>query len=97
MRDPEVRGPLAAYKCLSYDQHVFVHQHSCMRKEPPDWVCFLELSETSRVYMKGVTPIRPHWLSRVAPSMCERTTPLQVPPVRYDPKADDLICVARFC
>jgi len=31
MRDPDVRGPLTGYKCLAYDNHVFVHQHSCMR------------------------------------------------------------------
>lgn len=30
-RDPDVRGPLTGYKCLAYDNHVFVHQHSCMR------------------------------------------------------------------
>ena len=77
-RDPEVRGPLAAYKCLSYDQHIFVHMHSCMRKQAAEWVCFLELSETSRVYMKGVTPVDAKWLPRLAPSMCHRTTPLEV-------------------
>jgi len=92
-RDPEVRGPLVAYKCLAYDDHIFIHQHSCMRKQTADWVCFLELSETSRVYMKGVTPIQPRWLPRLAPSMCDRTTPLDVPPVRYDGDKDDLICV----
>ena len=92
-RDPEVRGPLTGYKCLAYDEHIFIHQHSCMRKQAAEWVCYLELSETSRVYMKGVTPILPKWLPRLAPSMCQRTAPLDVPPVRYDTDKDDLICV----
>eukprot|EP00277_Geminigera_cryophila_P032692 CAMPEP_0173124784 /NCGR_PEP_ID=MMETSP1102-20130122/55925_1 /TAXON_ID=49646 /ORGANISM="Geminigera sp., Strain Caron Lab Isolate" /LENGTH=1042 /DNA_ID=CAMNT_0014033323 /DNA_START=324 /DNA_END=3453 /DNA_ORIENTATION=+ len=92
-RDPDVRGPLTGYKCLAYDNHVFVHQHSCMRKQPAEWICFLELSETSRVYMKGVTPIQAKWLPRLAPSMVERTQPLEVPPVRYDAQKDDLMCV----
>ena len=91
-RDPEVRGPLTAYKCLAYDRHIYVHQHSCMRKQPADWVCYLELSETSRVYMKGVTPIQPKWLPRVAPSLCHRTAPLDLPPVRFDVESDQLIC-----
>ena len=56
-------------------------------------MAYLELAETSRVYMKGATAVAPAWLPRLAPAMCDRLQPLSEPPPRYDAAADDILCV----
>lgn len=66
---------------------------SCLKAEAPEWVCYLELSETRKVYMKGVSAIAPSWLHRIAPSMCSRSDPLPDPPPRYDSKMDTVQAV----
>ena len=76
-----------------HDAPLYIHPHSCLRDAVPDWVAYLELAETSRVYMKGITAISPGWLPRLAPPLCDRLQPLQEPPPRYDSKADDIVCV----
>jgi ATP-dependent RNA helicase DHX37/DHR1 len=67
--------------------------HSSLRDEAPEWVAYLELAESSRIYMKGLTVISPSWLTRLSPAMCDRLQPMQEPPPRYDSKADDILCV----
>jgi hypothetical protein len=53
---------------------------------------YLELSQSARVYMKGVSPINPQWLPRLAAPMCDRTGPLAEPAPRYDAELDEAIC-----
>lgn len=40
------------------------------RKNPPQWVLFFALVETSRVFARGNALIRPEWLEQVAPHIC---------------------------
>ena len=40
------------------------------RKNPPQWVLFFALVETSRVFARGNALIRPEWLELVAPHIC---------------------------
>ena len=40
------------------------------RKNPPQWVLFFALVETSRVFARGNALIRPEWLEEVAPHIC---------------------------
>jgi len=92
-KDLSWKGKFPAYQCISTDEMVFLHAHSCLKAEAPDWVCFLELSETKKVYMKGVSAVSPSWLFKIAPSMCSRYDPLPDPPPRYDDKADEVQAV----
>ncbi|KAA0158097.1 hypothetical protein FNF31_03884 [Cafeteria roenbergensis] len=36
-------------------------------RPPPEWVVYHELVETSREYMRCITPIKPAWLTEIAP------------------------------
>jgi hypothetical protein len=89
-----MRGGIARrYQAMWTNEVVYIHQHSCMRAEPPLWVVYLELSAKTRVYMKGVAPISPQWLPELALSMCDRLGPVADPPPRYDAQKDDMLCV----
>lgn len=41
---------------------------------PPDWVVYVDLVQTSRVYMKDITVIRSEWLTELAPHYYHVTT-----------------------
>ncbi|KNC71265.1 hypothetical protein SARC_16199 [Sphaeroforma arctica JP610] len=75
---------------------VYVHPESCLSSSLPDLVVFTELmagsSKHSKLFMKGVTSVKPEWLPVMVPHMCSFSKPLEQPAPRYDAKTDQVKC-----
>ncbi|OQR96314.1 pre-mRNA-splicing factor ATP-dependent RNA helicase [Achlya hypogyna] len=58
-----------AYKTVKQKHSVHIHPSSCLVKleEMPRWVLYHELAFTSKEYMRQVAPIKPEWLTEIAP------------------------------
>lgn len=56
-----------SYRTVKNGQVVYVHPSSTMMEVNPKWVLYFELVLTSKEYMRSVMPIKPEWLSEVAP------------------------------
>ncbi len=52
------------------------------RKNPPQWLLFLALMETSRTFGRCVAEAQPHWLPQVAPWICKSV----YDQARFDPE-----------
>ncbi|KAL4251928.1 hypothetical protein ABKN59_002637 [Abortiporus biennis] len=66
------------YRAVGIDEDVFIHPSSVLaNSSPPEFVVFLEVVRTSRVYIKGVTAIHPAWLSTLGKSQCTFSKPLK--------------------
>ncbi|KAL7285666.1 hypothetical protein ACG7TL_000771 [Trametes sanguinea] len=67
-----------AYQALGIDEDVFIHPSSVLANQPPpDYVVFLEVVRTSRVYIKGVTTINGAWLAALGKSLCTYSKPFK--------------------
>ncbi len=51
------------------------------RKNPPPWILFFALVETSRVFARTNAVVQPQWLEMVAPHLCSKSYDL----IRWDP------------
>ena len=49
---------------------VFIHPSSVLFKELPPFVSYVEMVETSKLYMKGVCSIEAKWLPIYLSSQC---------------------------
>ncbi|EJU03110.1 P-loop containing nucleoside triphosphate hydrolase protein [Dacryopinax primogenitus] len=68
------------YRAIGVDEDVFVHPSSVVfHGPPPEYIIFLEMVRTSRVYVKTLTTINPAWLSILGRSMCIFSKPMQMP------------------
>jgi len=57
-----------SYRNVKNGQIVYIHPSSVlMGDNPPKWVLYFELVLTSKEYMRSVMPIKPEWLTEVAP------------------------------
>ena len=56
-----------SYRTVKNGMTVYVHPSSTLFEVNPKWVLFYELVLTSREYMRSNMPIKPEWLSEVAP------------------------------
>ncbi|MCQ2379138.1 MAG: ATP-dependent RNA helicase HrpA, partial [Victivallaceae bacterium] len=52
------------------------------RKNPPQWIVFLALMETSRVFARCVAEAKPEFLPEVAPQLCRK----QYDQIRFEPE-----------
>lgn len=52
-------------------ESLFMHPSSVLFKFPPEWVCFTEVIQTNKLYMRDVMSIEPQWLAEVAPHYYE--------------------------
>ncbi|PCH40127.1 nucleoside triphosphate hydrolase protein [Wolfiporia cocos MD-104 SS10] len=60
-----------AYKAMGVDEDVFIHPTSVLANSPPpDYVVYLEVVKTSRVWIKGLTVVNATWLSTLGKSLC---------------------------
>ncbi|OSX59823.1 hypothetical protein POSPLADRAFT_1066944 [Postia placenta MAD-698-R-SB12] len=66
------------YQALGIAEDVFIHPSSVLANTPPpDYVVFLEVVRTSRVYIKGLTTINVAWLSSLGKPLCSFSKPLK--------------------
>jgi len=60
--------PTGSYRSLRDDHPLHLHPTSVLAsEEPPPWVVFNEVVQTTKDYMRDVTAIDPAWLSELAP------------------------------
>ena len=67
-----------AYQAFGIPEDVFIHPSSVLANQPPpDYVVYLEVVRTSRVYIKGVTVVNGAWLSALGKSLCTYSKPFK--------------------
>jgi len=67
------------------DDVVYLPSSSVLYYENPEFVVFQEITETSKLYLRGVCAIDPSWLPLVQPEYCTFSDPLE----DYPPAMDD--------
>ena len=55
------------YRQVKNGQVIYVHPSSVLMEVNPKWVLYYELVLTSKEYMRSVMPLKPEWLTEVAP------------------------------
>ena len=55
-------------------------------------VVYMEISHTSKSYLKGITQIEPEWLPALCPTLTSMSKPLPFPPPKYDAAKDRMLC-----
>ncbi|KAJ3521662.1 hypothetical protein NM688_g8987 [Phlebia brevispora] len=66
------------YRALGVDDDVYIHPSSVLAGQPPpDFVVYLEVVRTSKVWLKGVTVVNAAWLSSLGKSMCTYSKPIK--------------------
>ena len=65
-----------AYQGLLLAEPIFIHPSSVLFKELPEYICYVEMVETSKLYMKGVCSIDPSWLPVYLANQCAFEKPL---------------------
>ncbi|KAI0374355.1 P-loop containing nucleoside triphosphate hydrolase protein [Pilatotrama ljubarskyi] len=67
-----------AYQALGIAEDVYIHPSSVLASQPPpEYVVFLEVVRTSRVYVKGVTVVNGAWLAALGKSLCTYSKPFK--------------------
>ncbi|RPD63130.1 P-loop containing nucleoside triphosphate hydrolase protein [Lentinus tigrinus ALCF2SS1-6] len=68
-----------AYQALGIpDEDVFIHPSSVLASQPPpEYIIYLEVVRTSRVYLKGLTVVNGAWLSSLGKSLCTYSKPFK--------------------
>ncbi|RDX56057.1 P-loop containing nucleoside triphosphate hydrolase protein [Lentinus brumalis] len=68
-----------AYQALGIpDEDVFIHPSSVLASQPPpEYIVYLEVVRTSRVYLKGLTVVNGAWLTSLGKSLCTYSKPFK--------------------
>ena len=86
MKDGDDKQKLKyAYLTSDMEEPVFLHESCVLRDERPEFVAYLEIFETSKPYLRGVTAVDAAWFATFIPNQCNFSSPLQDPEPRYDP------------
>ena len=65
-----------AYQSIILEDPIFIHPSSVLFKELPEYVCYVEMAETTKMYMKGLCAIESTWLPVYLPSQCKFEKPI---------------------
>ena len=65
-----------AYQGLLLTDPIFIHPSSVLFKQLPEYVCYVEMVETSKLYMKGVCAVDSNWLAVYLGQQCNFEKPL---------------------
>ncbi|KAH9841541.1 P-loop containing nucleoside triphosphate hydrolase protein [Rhodofomes roseus] len=66
------------YRAMGIADDVYIHPSSVLySNSPPDYVVFLEVVQTSRIWMKGLTVVNGAWLSSLGKSLCTFSKPIK--------------------
>ena len=88
--DQKVRA--VRYQSCALNDTIYLHRSSSVAQVAPELVVYSELLNTKRLYMHGVTSIKPGWLLKYASSLCTFSAPLEDPKPYYDPQNDQVYC-----
>ena len=76
INDKEGKELKNAYQALLLVEPIFIHPSSVLFKQLPEYVCYVEMVETSKLYMKGVSSIESSWLPIYLGSQCAFEKPV---------------------
>ncbi|KAF7078834.1 hypothetical protein CFC21_083196 [Triticum aestivum] len=88
--DRKVRA--GRYQSCILNDTIYLHRSSSVAQTPPEFVVYSELLNTKRLYMHGVTSVKPGWLFKYASSLCTFSAPLEDPKPYYEPQNDQVYC-----
>lgn len=71
------------YRTAEIEDPVFMQPTCVLQKVMPKWVVYQELYETNKIYMRGITAIKPEWLPIFAQTQCRLSEPLTDSSPRY--------------
>lgn len=71
---------------------VHLHPSAVLLHQTPEYVVFQEVSETSKLYMRGVCAVDPAWLPQLQPQFCTFSDPLEDPPPFFDDGTGTVKC-----
>ncbi|KAL6601609.1 hypothetical protein ACP70R_044829 [Stipagrostis hirtigluma subsp. patula] len=80
------------YQSCALNNTIYLHQSSSVAQIAPEFVVYSELLDTKRLYMHGVTTVKPEWLVKYASSLCTFSAQLEDPKPYYDPLKDQVYC-----
>ncbi|CAF2078328.1 unnamed protein product [Rotaria magnacalcarata] len=81
-----------AYQTLLLEEPVFIHPSSVLANDSPPFVCYQELHETSRIFIKDICAIQMDWIVQINPHLCSFGPIEEEPSPRYDETQDKLLC-----
>lgn len=84
-----------AYQCPELEEPVFIHPTSILYKERPEFVVYQHITETSKMYMKGITAVEPEWLPLFASSHVTFSEPMENPPPEFDSEKGQVMCYMK--
>jgi ATP-dependent RNA helicase DHX37/DHR1 len=100
IHDKEGKELKNAYQGMILEDPIFIHPSSVLFKQLPEYVCYVEMVETTKLYMKGVSAIESSWLAMFLGNQCAFEKPLvsegaadserQKP--RFDSKKGIVVC-----
>ncbi|CAF1354541.1 unnamed protein product, partial [Rotaria sordida] len=77
--------PLAT---LLLDEPVFIHPSSVLINDLPSFVCYQEVQETNRIFIKDICAIQMDWIVQLNPHLCSFGPIEDDPQPRYDENQD---------
>lgn len=69
-----------------------MHSSAALLYESPDFVVFQEITETSKLYMRGVCAVDASWLPRLQPGYCTFSDPMEDPPPFFEDSSGTVKC-----
>ena len=80
------------YRTATTMKECKLHSSSFLRFDPPEYVAYNELIETTESFLCGVTAVRMGWMSDLAPWLCmDMDKFLDTPPPRFDEERDTIV------
>ena len=65
-----------AYQGLLLTEPIFIHPSSVLFKELPEFICYTEMVETSKMYMKNVNYVYSSWFAVYCANQCTFAKPI---------------------
>ncbi|CAF0856362.1 unnamed protein product [Adineta ricciae] len=84
-----------AYQTLLLEEPVFIHPSSVLVNELPPFVCYQQLHETNRIFIKDICAIQMDWIVQLNPHLCSFGPIEENPPPRYDEIQDKMLCYRK--
>ncbi|CAF0780040.1 unnamed protein product [Adineta steineri] len=81
-----------AYQTLLLEEPVFIHPSSVLVNDLPTFICYQELHETTRIFIKNICGIQMDWIVQLNPHLCSFGPIEDEPCPRYDEIQDKMVC-----